>query len=451
MTGKCTATNSWYHSPRPAALLFLVLVAIGREAVAADQGPVALYTPPLTTPIEAAGTGLAPEVAVRIEVDDSGKVSAVQVLQIKPSSDYDRFFEGLTRQTLKRWRYAPARRDGSPVKTELQWTVKFPTREEETDAESSQPWRRLSTAEEDAQNFRERILALPLEQRTKLLEQEARIGRKLLDPKRIKRFNSAHFMVFTDGPGDGLDQALAQNLEATFSVLHDLLGEAIAPQPEPYRVVVFMFATRAAYGRFVSQVHGLEWAAGFYHPVGLLAFHMEMPSNEDLLSVMLHEATHAYLDRYIAKPGVYFPRWLNEGFAEYVGNSQIKKRQLVPGRTRRTAIYNSPWGAVMASSSAQFSLEELKRAIRQEKGLSLQRVLDATVTEFYGAARGMYYTTAWLLVHFLRHAQDGWAIEKFPNLVLYVAEGYPALDAFREVYGEPTQFEESFRRYILKF
>ena len=178
---------------------------------------------------------------------------------------------------------------------------------------------------------------------------------------------------------------------------------------------------------------------------------MEMPSNEDLLSVMLHETTHAYLDRYIAKPGVYFPRWLNEGFAEYVGNSQIKKRELVPGRTRRTAIYNTPWGAVMAFSSAQFSLEELKRAIRQEKGLSLQRVLEATVTEFYGAARRMYYTTAWLLVHFLRHAQDGWAIEKFPNLVLYVAEGYPALDAFREVYGEPTQFEESFRRYILKF
>ena len=96
-------------------------------------------------------------------------------------------------------------------------------------------------------------------------------------------------------------------------------------------------------------------------------------------------------------------------------------------------------------------MEEIKRAIRKEDGLSLQRVLEATVTEFYGAARSMYYTTAWLLVHFLQHAEDGWATEKFPNLMLYVAEGYPALDAFREVYGEPARFEESFHSYILKF
>ena len=45
----------------------------------------------------------------------------------------------------------------------------------------------------------------------------------------------------------------------------------------------------------------------------------------------------------------------------------------------------------------------------------------------------------------------GWDEEKFPQLMLYVAEGYPPLEAFKQVYGDPDELDDAFQRYIRKF
>ena len=54
-----------------------------------------------------------------------------------------------------------------------------------------------------------------------------------------------------------------------------------------------------------------------------------MSTSEALLGTMMHEATHAFVDRHMTEPGRYLPRWLGEGFAEYVGYSEVRKGRLI--------------------------------------------------------------------------------------------------------------------------
>jgi TonB family protein len=437
-----------------AALLLALTPAVADGTTPGDRAPVALYTPPLQTPFEAAGTGLAPEVTVKVVVDADGRVSSVEVLSIQPPTEYDEFFSESARKTLLRWRYAPAIRDGQPSETTLTWMVQFPTIEEKKETgvfETDMAWRRFDASERGMRSLRQRILALSTSQRAKLLEEQATIARAFLTQADIKQLTSPRFMVFTDAPTRDIAEKLAGNLEATFDTLQVLLGEQLDPQPEPYRIIAFLYATRDGFENLKRRVEAVEWSAGFYNPTGMLAFHMQMHSNQSLLGIMLHEATHAYLDRYLSRPGVIFPRWLDEGLAEYIGNSEIKNGQLIPGRTRRAEIYRTPFGAAKGKSTARLTVEQVKRAVKEGRAMSLESLIAADIEEFYGEQHELYYPMSWLLIHFMRHGREEWDDGRFSRLMLYVAEGYPAAGAFRSVYGDPALLEGEFRAYIKRF
>jgi hypothetical protein len=102
-------------------------------------------------------------------------------------------------------------------------------------------------------------------------------------------------------------------------------------------------------------------------------------------------------------------------------------------------------------TGAGASIEEVKRALRQGKGLGVRAMLDASPDLFYGARRDLFYSSSWLLVHYLRDATPGWSSDRFPQLMVYVAEGYPPLAAFRAVYGSPEAADAAFQRYVKSF
>lgn len=416
----------------------------------AEKPPIALYTPGLLAPVETGGTGLAPEVTVQISIDAQGRVASVDIEAIHPSSEYDEVFKNAVRETLERWRYAPATRDGEPVPTTLGWRIQFPATEARGEHSDPRAWRSTSS-EGSTSDLRQRILSLPLEQRTKLLQENAGIAKGFLDAQAVQKFNSPRFMVFTDAPTPDLARVLATNLEATFNILSGILGTAIEPQPEPYRIVVFLYKSEAQFNELKRSVSAAEWSDGFYSPVGMLAFHADMVSNEALLGVMLHEATHAYIDRYVARPGTTFPRWLDEGFSEYVGNSKVTKGKLVPGKTRRTELYRMPWMQFRATSRARDSVYEVRDAMKAGRALTVDELVGASLDEFYGEKRELFYPMSWLLVHFLHHGERGWAENAFPQLMLYVAEGYPPREALRAAYGDPAKIEAAFRDYVMVF
>ncbi len=440
-------------------LIAAALAAGSATAQPGDRAAVLLRRSFLATPVETAGTGLAPEVKVRVDVDARGRVVEVAVLSVQPASDYDELFREVAREEISTWRYAPEVRGGQAAATTLEWTVTFQPRERR--GESAVRWgpsRGQRAA--DAEARRARILALPLEQRKALLRQEAQAAERLLVRGRHQRFSSPRFVVVSDAEEPDTARLTAGNLEVLFNVVQGIFGgrhpeggqtKRIEPQPERYKIVVFLFASREAFDALKRELEVFEWSSGFYSPSGLFAFHLQMPSMDSLLGMMLHEATHAWTDRYLVSPGSHLPRWLGEGFAEYMGNSEVKKGKLIPGRTAKAKFVLVRGFAVRATPEPRISLAEVKKRIRRGEGLSVEQLTTADSATFYGEQRSLFYPSSWLLVHFLRHGEPGWAEQEFPAFMLYVAEGYPAEAAMQQVYGAaPAELEERFRRYVLK-
>lgn len=438
-----------------AALFGIVALLVTSAGTAAgqtlDRAAVPLYTPPLTAPVEAAATGIAPEVTVRVLIDAAGRVADVEITRIEPSTELDAVFEKATRDGLRRWRYAPALEQDDPVEARLEWTVKFAEIGEREKETQETRWTFHGEAAGETLSYRRYILSLPLEIRTRLLEEHAQRARTHLTSGKITKYVSQRFIVYTDAPDKEVAQTIAHNLEATFNVLSGLLRPWIRSYPEPYRVVVFVYYSRSSFEALKREVRSVDWSVGFYNPLGIIALHMEMPSADSLQSVLLHEATHAYMDRYVSRPGVLLPRWLDEGLAEYLAGSRIKKGKLTPGKTRRTEIYQGPWGILMGQSANQLTLEEIRRALKKEGALNLKEMLEADRQLFYGEKRRLHYGLAWLFIHFLRHGEPGWAEDQFAQLVLFVAEGYPPLEALGLTHGEPADLEARFRGYVMKF
>lgn len=443
--------------PLPIWTLIALLAVAPIDAAAAgrapvpDRAPIPIHVPALEAPIEALGTGLSPEVSVRVTIDAEGRLSAVEVLSIKPSSPLDSRFEAVVRETLLRWRYAPALRGGVPVATQLSWTVSFPERSAADESEvGSFVWRPLARDPGDSEAYRRHVLQLPDEQRVRRLAELVERGLGLMS-KEPARHLSTRFMVYTDAPDPEVARTLAGNLEATFNILQEVLGDQIDVQPEAHRIVVLLFASEGGFNRLKANERIKDPIAGFYDPVGMIAFHLQMDSPQDLIHVALHEAAHAFTDRYLARRGVVFPRWLSEGFADYLGSSTIQRGQLIPGRTRKQRSIATRDMKLLRASWEQLTLDELQKGVRAGEPPSLEQVVTATRDTFYGDLRSMNYAKAWVFVHYLRHGQPEWAVDRFPRLMLYVAEGYPPTQVLTDLYGPLDRLEVAFREYVLGF
>jgi hypothetical protein len=134
-----------------------------------------------------------------------------------------------------------------------------------------------------------------------------------------------------------------------------------------------------------------------------------------------------------------------------VGNSKIKGRRLLPGKTQRRAFEMHAGGVTGIQTSTGSALEDVQRAFRRGEGLGVRDLLQASQETFYGDRRELFYESAWLLVHYLRDGAPEWVDGRFPQLVLYVSEGYPGEVAFRKVYGDPADHEVNFGEYVKKF
>jgi TonB family protein len=429
------------------ACLAVLLAPSGSWAAGGEAPPTLLRRTLLTTPIEAAGSGVAPEVKVRVKVDARGRVAAVEVLKIEPSTAYDEAFRRDAVASLRLWRYAPARRGGEPVEATLEWSVQFLAREAAAERSPAEGVFLDLAGGEVAR--RARIARLPRREREEILRRLAVSAEKLLEGKDRRRAESPRFVVVSDSPDAETVQILAGNLESVFTVLDGLFRPAVEPQPEAYKIVAYVYWKRPAFHALLAELGSPDWPNGLYRAPGFLAFHLDVPTVDTLLHLMIHEAFHAYADRHLAHPGRPLPQWFDEGFAEYLGNSEIQKGRILPGRLLKGKyVLGHVAGAYRLKTAAAVGLEEVKRAIRSGAALSVRELVAADGTVFYGEKRDLYYPQSWLLVHFLRHGRPEWAERQFPALALYLAEGYPAEDALAAAYGlAPPELEEPLSAY----
>lgn len=424
--------------------------------------PVALFKPMPATPTATAGTGLAPLVRLKVSIDERGRVTAVEVLEIDPASAYDPHFRDEAVSAMSRWRFEPARRGDRAVPADLTWSIRFvalDARPANAAFGSEYQLSLTSSAgqEERLDLWRREILMLPTVQRERLLAELVTTAEREIDPAQRREAANDGWVVVTDMSGEGADKTLLQNLAATFGFAYGMLSPAIPDQPARGRMRAYVFRSEAQYKALVAQSQGFEWSGGFYHPAGFLAFHAQVPAVEYLLSILIHEATHALVDRHVVRPGVLLPRWLDEGFADYMGNSDIEGGKLVPGRhrkayTARRMIPGIEGITVRTESMAKAEARAAKRALREGAAPGLAQLLAVDAKTFYGDDRELYYSQSWLAVHFLIHGRPGWAGDQFPRFFLYAAEGYPADEAFRRVYGlDPLALDGEYRAYVRKF
>ncbi|HVR29662.1 MAG TPA: hypothetical protein VMS86_09005 [Thermoanaerobaculia bacterium] len=430
-------------------IAFVAVLAAVTAARAQDIPPTLLRRPVLLTPGEMAGTGLEPEVRVRIDVDERGRVVTATVLGITPASRFDDLLCEVTEKSALDWRFAPARQGGAERAATLEWTLKF--RATANAAAAHDLFSPLLAGVADPRQPDADLSALPPADRRKVLDRYTAAAESNLRRGDRKRFDSPRFVVVTDAGTAETAKALAGNLEAVFNVLHDIFDSHVAPQPQAYKLVGYLFADKEAFLRMRSELGLSTPMEGFYKPPGLFAFHAEMPTQEDLLSVMLHETVHAYSDVFLRRPGVLFPLWIEEGLAEYFANSRIKGGQLLPGKTLRGRFMPPHFGVLYRRTQAGATLDHLRRAVRSGEAPSVNAVMRASFPVFYGDDAPLYYGLSWLLVHFLRHGDESWA-GAFPEIVLYLAEGYDPGAALRTVYGlDEAAIEERFRRYVRDF
>lgn len=110
-------------------------------------------------------------------------------------------------------------------------------------------------------------------------------------------------------------------------------------------------------------------------------------------STLRHEITHQILHEYVKNP----PIWFNEGLATYIGN-----------------IQRDDSGDPLATVN-RGHIQEVQRALQQERTCPLEELLELGSIEFYGREgtkelpwdRGILYAQSWSLVYFLIEVAEG--------------------------------------------
>lgn len=437
------------------ALLVVMSSLVTAPAAADDEtrAAIPIYNPIVLTPPATSGLGLAPEVEARIAIDERGRVTGVEVLSVTPSSELDDAYREAVEGTVLEWRYAPALENGQPVASSRKLSLQFRAREPSERTPLPRRAQGSATlallASDDVDLVRARIFTKTEQEQRQRLEELAETAEKKLDPAFRRRNETSRFVVISDTPTPEAGQTLADNLEASFEALDTLLGSRFELQPHAYKIVVYLYRDFSALASLWQELGTSESAAGLYRAPGFIAGYAGSAQGAHLVQLLLHEATHAYVDRHLRRPGAALPRWLGEGFAEYVARSRIKKGKLVPGAElgSRFAV-----GSGLGARQKQLTGVALKRAkelLLDERALSLQQVLAADAACFAAGQAEAYYALSWLLVHFLRHGEEGWAEDEFPRLLLYAAEGYPSREVIEAVYGmTPRELEPRFERYV---
>lgn len=262
---------------------------------------------------------------------------------------------------------------------------------------------------------------------------------KMMSSLKRGDLETRHFQIATDVFTDEVLAELAGSLEGTYYAIDQVLDLPLAKTERKVRV--YFFEHPAQHYRIMGRTRGA------YLAPGLLAFYKGDSATQELLMVLVHETTHAFIDQFIEREAQ-LPVWLNEGFATYLGFSVIHAGTLQPGvfyTVHRQEFLRSTIRSRMPAAEAA---KRVARRIKRGPLITLDELLAADKSIFYGINHRDHYELAWAFVHYLRNgAPDGKT--KFPRLVAAFARGADPLPAFGEAYSQsPSELESAFHEYV---
>ena len=208
---------------------------------------------------------------------------------------------------------------------------------------------------------------------------------------------------------------------------------------------VLMFAKQQDYLDTLRTQFGINGTGSggmfFVSPRGAgLAFWVEGLPKQRVHHVVQHEGFHQFAYAFF---GNELPPWLNEGLAEFFGESVVEGARVVVGQ-----------------ASPQ-SVGKVRGAVEQGKYIPFRDLLLMDSDRWNGnvqsmsATAAMQYPQSWSMVHFLVYAEDGRYEPMFRDMLKRLNGGTKPLDALKQSYSldsdaEVAEFEARWRKYAVE-
>ena len=200
-----------------------------------------------------------------------------------------------------------------------------------------------------------------------------------------------------------------------------LTGRVLGATKEQYarKSHIFVFQDEREWAQFRHDSEVMEWSASFAHGDDLYLHVGGMGEGFDS-GILAHETAHAVVARLY--PGRRWPRWLNEGLAEYMATASVATRKQLYLKGLQRDLSEATLDPVPLAAIVDYPKD------REE------------VTRFYQSSE-----------KFVRFLMTQWPPERFPRFVDEILAGTAVDAAIMKIYGDQTkdyaEFLKQYRRF----
>lgn len=253
---------------------------------------------------------------------------------------------------------------------------------------------------------------------------------------KLDSFRARTYEVLTDQPRDKV-QWIVDHMEAMASVYLQTFPDFPVRDAKPVRLL--LFGTNEAYLAYLASLEiDARNTSGLYfhsHAEAGLATFLKGHDRLTMLQVLQHEGFHQFANMRI---GENLPTWVNEGLAEYFGQS----------------IYIN--GKMETGVAPESRLKRINAAIKSRRSIPFQQMLDMSHEDWNNAVSkggdraGFQYDQAWSMVHFLMLAGQGKYARPFHEFIRLLWSGMDKDRAFKQAFGasDGASFEAAWRTYL---
>ncbi len=236
----------------------------------------------------------------------------------------------------------------------------------------------------------------------------------------MRTYSSRYYIIHTDLTPDDVKEAIIR-MNKMAEEYHERTRGFSGEIRE--RLPFYLFRNPDEY----YAAGGIPGSAGVFRGGDLLAMMGDKPG-PGAWHVVQHEGFHQFAAAVIRGQ---MPPWLNEGIAEYFGESIFTGDGFVSGiiPPRR--------------------LKRVQDAIRANQYKSMREMMLLSQSAWNSKLSGDNYDQAWSMVHFLAHGEDGKYQQPFVKFMQAIGKGMNWQNAWKQIFGDADGFEPRWRDYWL--
>jgi tetratricopeptide (TPR) repeat protein len=237
---------------------------------------------------------------------------------------------------------------------------------------------------------------------------------------------SPHFVVLTD-TNEKQARRTAGQLEQMRAIFHALLPGATDDKGSP--IVVLALKDRKGFQALEPAAYlakgQLDLAGLFLRAPDKNYILLRLDAEgEHPFATIYHEYTH-----YMLSKDTWLPLWLNEGFAEFYQNTDIRDKDVLLGQASADDIIY----------------------LRQNRLLPIATLLkvDYTSPYYHDEQKGsVFYAQSWALTHFLVVNDRQKNTNRIQDYAQFLIKGEDPVSAAQHAFGDLNQLQQSLQNYI---